>query len=149
MMLKINTEKKYRYRYMLIYFFIVVFGIFTYSFYLYPGGHQIDYFSDTQSITLTKKDIFHSEQYKNDKTEISTLKVALIEYELTFLKELWLVGIFVIGMLFVNVLSLLDQDEIKLTLLIYAIYIIIFIVGFFVYINRVNFMNEVIGKLIV
>lgn len=147
MMLKINTEKKYRY--MLIYFFIVVFGIVTYSLDLYPGGHQIDYFSDMQSITLTKKDIFHSEQYKIDKTEISTLKVALIEYELTFLKELWLVGIFVIGMLFVNLLSLLDQDEIKLTLLIYAIYIIIFIVGFFVYINRLNFMNEVIGKLIV
>lgn len=148
-MLKINTGKKYRYRYMLIYFFIVVFGIFTYSLDLYPGGHQIDYFSDTQSITLTKKDIFHSEQYKIDKTEISTLKVALIEYELTFLKELWLVGIFVIGMLFVNLLSLLDQDKTKPTLLIYAIYIIIFIVGFFVYIDRLNFMNEVIGELIV
>ena len=146
-MLKINTEK--RYRYLLITLLIIIFGIVTFFLDLYPGGHQIDYSSDTQSYTLTKKDILQSEQYRIDKTEISNLKVALIEYEVTFLKGLWLISFILFSSWLTNFFNLLEQDKIKPALIISSIYTVIFIVVIFVYIDRLNFMNEVIEKLIV
>ena len=146
-MLKINTEK--RYRYLLITLLIIVFGIVTFSLDLYPGGYKINYSSDEQSYTLTKKDILQSEQYRIDKTEISNLKVALIEYEVTFLKGLWLISIILFSSWLTNLFNLLEQDKIKPALIISSIYTVIFIVVIFVYIDRLNFMNEVIEKLIV
>jgi len=144
--LKINTEK--RYKNLLIITLIIAFGLVTYSLDLYPGGHRIDYSSDTQN-TLTKKDFLHSEQYRIDKTEISTLKVALIEYEVTFLKGLWLMSIMVFCIWLTNLLSLLEQDKLKPALILFAIFTVVFIVVIIIYINRLNFINEVIKGLLV
>ena len=144
--MKINTEK--RYKNLLIITLIIAFGLVTYSLDLYPGGHRIDYSSDTQN-TLTKKDFLHSEQYRIDKTEISTLKVALIEYEVTFLKGLWLMSIMVFCIWLTNLLSLLEQDKLKPALILFAIFTVVFIVVIIIYINRLNFINEVIKGLLV
>lgn len=128
---------------------IIAFGLVTYSLDLYPGGHEIDYSSDTQTFTLTKKDNLHSEQYRIDKTEISTLKVALIEYEITFLKGLWLMSIMFFCIWLTNLLSLLEQDKLKPAMILFAIFTVIFIVVIIIYISRLNFINEVIKGLLV
>lgn len=64
-----------QYQKLIVYFLILAFGIVTYSLDLYPGGYQLDLFSDEQSFILTKKDIIQSEQFKIEKTDESTLKV--------------------------------------------------------------------------
>jgi len=145
--LKINTEK--RYRNLLIIVLIIAFGLITYSLDLYPGGHEIEYSSDKQTFTLTKKENLHSEQYRIDKTEISTLKVALIEYEITFLKGLWLMSIMFFCIWLTNLLSLLEQDKLKPAMILFAIFTVIFIVVIIIYISRLNFINEVIKGLLV
>ena len=145
--MKINTEK--RYRNLLIIVLIIAFGLITYSLDLYPGGHEIEYSSDKQTFTLTKKENLHSEQYRIDKTEISTLKVALIEYEITFLKGLWLMSIMFFCIWLTNLLSLLEQDKLKPAMILFAIFTVIFIVVIIIYISRLNFINEVIKGLLV
>ncbi len=143
-----KVEKKYSN--LLLYLLLIAFGLVTYTLDLYPGAHQIDY-SDEQNFTITKKGILHSEQHKVIKTEVATIKVALIDYEITFLKVLWLVGIIVFSMCFINLVNLLEQGNIsiKVALIISAILGVIFIVALFVYIDRFLFINEVIRKLIV
>lgn len=143
-----KVEKKYSN--LLLFLLLIAFGLVTYTLDLYPGAHQIDY-SDEQNFTITKKGILHSEQHKVIKTEVATIKVALIDYEITFLKVLWLVGIIVFSMCFINLVNLLEQGNIsiKVALIISAILGVIFIVALFVYIDRFLFINEVIRKLIV
>lgn len=141
-MITLNAEKKYIN--LLLYLLLIAFVLVTYTLDLYPGAHQIDY-SDEQSFTITKKGMLHSEQHKVIKTEESILKVALIDYEVNFLKALWLAGIIVFSMFFINLVNLLEQGS----LIISAIYIVIFIGALFVYIDRFLFVNEVIRKLIV
>lgn len=143
-----KVEKKYSN--LLLYLLLIAFALVTYTLDLYPGAHQIDY-SDEQNFTITKKGILHSEQHKVIKTEEATIKVALIDYEITFLKVLWLVGIIVFSMCFINLVNLLEQGNIsiKAALIISAILGVIFIVALFVYIDRFLFINEVIRKLIV
>lgn len=143
-----KVEKKYSN--LLLYLLLIAFGLVTYTLDLYPGAHQIDY-SDEQNFTITKKGILHSEQHKVIKTEVATIKVALIDYEITFLKVLWLVGIIVFSMCFINLVNLLEQGNIsiKVALIISAVLGVIFIVALFVYIDRFLFINEVIRKLIV
>lgn len=143
-----KVEKKYSN--LLLYLLLIAFGLVTYTLDLYPGAHQIDY-SDEQNFTITKKGILHSEQHKVIKTEVATIKVALIDYEITFLKVLWLVGIIVFSMCFINLVNLLEQGNIsiKVALIISAILGVIFIVALFIYIDRFLFINEVIRKLIV
>lgn len=143
-----KVEKKYSN--LLLYLLLIAFGLVTYTLDLYPGAHQIDY-SDEQNFTITKKGILHSEQHKVIKTEEATIKVALIDYEITFLKVLWLVGIIVFSMCFINLVNLLEQGNIsiKAALIISAILGVTFIVALFVYIDRFLFINEVIRKLIV
>lgn len=145
-MITLNAEKKYIN--LLLYLLLIAFVLVTYTLDLYPGAHQIDY-SDEQSFTITKKGMLHSEQHKVIKTEEYTLKVALIDYEVNFLKALWLAGIIVFSMFFINLVNLLEQGSIKPALIISAIYIVIFIGALFVYIDRFLFVNEVIKKLIV
>ncbi|QUG42823.1 hypothetical protein KD050_06125 [Psychrobacillus sp. INOP01] len=145
--MKLTIETKFRN--LLICLLIIAFGIVTYSLDLYPGGYQLDYYSEAQSFTLTKKDILHSEQYKIDKTEISMLKVLLIDNEITVIKSLWLLSIMLFCTWLNNLFILLEQEKIKPALLISAIYVVIFVVATFVYIDRLNFMNEVIGRLVV
>lgn len=143
-----KVEKKYSN--LLLYLLLIAFALVTYTLDLYPGAHQIDY-SDEQNFTITKKGILHSEQHKVIKTEVATIKVALIDYEITFLKVLWLVGIIVFSMCFINLVNLLEQGNIsiKVALIISAILGVIFIVALFIYIDRFLFINEVIRKLIV
>lgn len=143
-----KVEKKYSN--LLLYLLLIAFGLVTYTLDLYPGAHQIDY-SDEQNFTITKKGMLHSEQHKVIKTEVATIKVALIDYEVTFLKVLWLGGIIVFSMCFINLVNLLEQGNIsiKAALIISAIFGVIFIVALFVYIDRFLFINEVIRKLIV
>lgn len=143
-----KVEKKYSN--LLLYLLLIAFGLVTYTLDLYPGAHQIDY-SDEQNFTITKKGILHSEQHKVIKTEVATIKVALIDYEITFLKVLWLVGIIVFSMCFINLVNLLEQGNIsiKVALIISAILGVIFIVALFIYIDRFLFINEVIRKLLV
>lgn len=145
-MITVNAEKKYSN--LLLYLLLIAFVLVTYTLNLYPGAHQIDY-SDEQYFTITTKGMLHSEQHKVIKTEESTIKVALIDYEVTFLKVLGLVGIIVFSMFFINLINLLEQGSIKPALIISAIYIVIFIGALFVYIDRLLFVNEVIKKLIV
>ena len=147
-MITVNAEKKYSN--LLLYLLLIAFVLVTYTLDLYPGAHQIDY-SDEQNFTITKKGMLHSEQHKVIKTEVATIKVALIDYEITFLKVLWLVGIIVFSMCFINLVNLLEQGNIsiKVALIISAILGVIFIVALFVYIDRFLFINEVIRKLIV
>lgn len=145
--MEVTREKKYRN--LLVYLFIITFGLVTYSLDLYPGGHQLDYYSDTQSFTLTKKDILYSEQYKIDKTEESILKVALIDYEITFLKGLWLMSIIVFSSWFISLSNLVERKKFKPALIISAIAVIILVMAIFVYVERLNFLKKVIGALIV
>lgn len=137
-----------KYRNLLIYLLVIAFGIVTYSLDLYPGGHQLDLFSDTQSFTLTKKDIANSEHYKIEKTDESMLKVLLIDNEITFLKGLWLTGIGIFALWFINLSNALEQKNIKNAIIISAIYSIIFVVAIFVYLERLKFMKSVIEELI-
>lgn len=141
----ITGEKKYRN--LLVYLFIITFGLVTYSLDLYPGGHQLDY-NDTHSYTLTKKDILHSKQYKIDKTEESILKAALIDYEVTFLKGLWLMSIIVFSTWFISISNLVERKEFKPALIISGVFIVLFIMANLVYMERLNFLKKVIGELI-
>lgn len=139
---------KQKYRNLLIYLLILAFGIATYSLDLYPGGHQLDFFSDTQSFILTKKDIANSVHYKIEKTDEFMLKVLLIDNDLNFLKGLWLLGISVFSLWFINLSNLVEKKETKNAIIISAIYSIIFIIAVFVYLERLNFMKSVIEELI-
>ena len=145
--LKLTVENKYMK--LLIYLLIIAFGIVTYSLDLYPGGHQIDYFTEEESFILTEKNIVHSKQYKIDKTEESMLKVLLIDNEVTFLKGLWLVSIMLFSTWFTNLFSLLEKDKNKTALIISGIYIVVFVVATFVYIDRLSFVNEMIRALLI
>ncbi|MFJ7828226.1 hypothetical protein [Psychrobacillus sp. NPDC096623] len=143
-----ELTKNQKYRNVLIYLLIVVFGLVTYSFDLYPGGHQLDLFSDEQSFTLTKKEILNSEHYKIERTDESILKVLLIDNEISFLKGLWLMGISLYAFWFINLSNLLKNKKIKTAIITSTIYTIIFVIAIFVYMERLNFMKSVIEELI-
>lgn len=107
--LKITLIQKYQK--LIVYFLILAFGIVTYSLDLYPGGYQLDLFSDEQSFILTKKDITQSEQFKIEKTDVSTLKVLLIDNEVRFLKGLWLTSISVFAIWFIYICGQFEKKK--------------------------------------
>jgi len=144
--LEVTREKKYRN--LLVYLFIIIFGLVTYSLDLYPGGYQLDYV-DAQSITITKIDIIQEEQYKIELTEENALKFALLKSEIIFLKTLWLMGIVVFSTWFISISNLVERKEFKPALIISGIFIVIFVMAIFVYIDRLNFLKKVIGGLLV
>ncbi|MEK3980409.1 hypothetical protein MKY37_15270 [Psychrobacillus sp. FSL K6-2836] len=144
--MEVTREKKYRN--LLVYLFIIIFGLVTYSLDLYPGGYQLDYV-DAQSITITKIDIIQEEQYKIELTEENALKFALLKSEIIFLKTLWLMGIVVFSTWFISISNLVERKEFKPALIISGIFIVIFVMAIFVYIDRLNFLKKVIGGLLV
>ena len=144
--MEVTREKKYRN--LLVYLFIIIFGLVTYSLDLYPGGYQLDYV-DAQSITITKVDIIQEEQYKIELTEENALKFALLKSEIIFLKTLWLMGIVVFSTWFISISNLVERKEFKPALIISGIFIVIFVMAIFVYIDRLNFLKKVIGGLLV
>lgn len=144
--MEVTREKKYRN--LLVYLFIIIFGLVTYSLDLYPGGYQLDYV-DAQSITITKIDIIQEEQYKIELTEENALKFALLKSEIIFLKTLWLMGIVVFSTWFISIANLVERKEFKPALIISGIFIVIFVMAIFVYIDRLNFLKKVIGGLLV
>lgn len=144
--MEVTREKKYRN--LLVYLFIIIFGVVTYSLDLYPGGYQLDYV-DAQSITITKIDIIQEEQYKIELTEENALKFALLKSEIIFLKTLWLMGIVVFSTWFISISNLVERKEFKPALIISGIFIVIFVMAIFVYIDRLNFLKKVIGGLLV
>lgn len=144
--MEVTREKKYRN--LLVYLFIIIFGVVTYSLDLYPGGYQLDYV-DAQSITITKIDIIQEEQYKIELTEENALKFALLKSEIIFIKTLWLMGIVVFSTWFISISNLVERKEFKPALIISGIFIVIFVMAIFVYIDRLNFLKKVIGGLLV
>lgn len=143
-----EVTREMKYRNLLVYLFIIIFGLVTYSLDLYPGGYQLDYV-DAQSIAITKIDIIQEEQYKIELTEENALKFALLKSEIIFLKTLWLVGIVVFSTWFISISNLVERKEFKPALIISGIFIGIFVMAIFVYIERLNFLKKVIGGLLV
>lgn len=145
-MLKSIIEIKYRN--LLVYLFLVTFGIVTYSLDLFPGGHKVDYIN-AQSVTITKIGIIQEEQYNIKFTEDNKLKFALLESDIIFLKTLWLMGIIVFSTWFISIFNLIERKESKPAFIISAIFLVIFVMATFVYMERLNFVKKVIGELIV
>lgn len=139
---------KIKYRNLLVYLFLLTFGLVSYLLDLYPGGHKLEYM-DAHTITITKIDIIQEEQYKIELTEENALKFALLKSEIIFLKTLWLMGIVVFSTWFISISNLVERKEFILALIISGIFMVIFVMAIFVYIERLNFLKKVIEGLLV
>lgn len=145
----VYDRKKYRKLLVISILFLTTFAMVTYSLDLFPGGYKLDY-TDTQSITITKKDI-QVEQYKIERTEENVLKFALLELEIMYLKNFWLISIIFISTLVLTVFNLQENYVEKArpyALITSGLVVALIVIVVSVYMKSFNFIEKIISGLI-
>jgi len=102
--------------------FCLIAGILAYSFNIYPGGYSIK--ENSEEVTVIKKNFSEKEKHTFEISEENELIIFLIKNDVKQLLTMWLVIIFSVSSLLINLVNLLHRKE-KIAFYITSIILII------------------------
>ncbi|MGE7932178.1 hypothetical protein [Viridibacillus arvi] len=127
--------------------FCLITGILAYSFNIYPGGYSIK--ENSEEVTVIKKNFFATEKHTFENSEENELKIALLKYEVNPLLTMWLVIIFSVSTLLINLAQQLHRKE-KYAFYITSILLIILLpLVFYVYFGKLDRIEDLIRNLLI
>ncbi|ETT84224.1 hypothetical protein MKZ08_08195 [Viridibacillus sp. FSL R5-0477] len=142
-MFKVNlTRKKLSFFSIFMVLFCLIAGILAYSFNIYPGGYSIK--ENSEEVTVIKKNFSEKDKHTFEISEENELIIFLIKNDVKQLLTMWLVIIFSVSSLLINLVNLLHRKE-KIVFYITSIILIILLpLVINVYIGKLDHIEQLL-----
>lgn len=122
--------------------FCLIAGILAYSFNIYPGGYSIK--ENSEEVTVIKKNFSEKDKHTFEISEENELIIFLIKNDVKQLLTMWLVIIFSVSSLLINLVNLLHRKE-KIVFYITSIILIILLpLVINVYIGKLDHIEQLL-----
>lgn len=122
--------------------FCLIVGILAYSFNIYPGGYSIK--ENSEEVTVIKKNFSEKEKYTFEISEENQIIIFLIKNDVKQLLTMWLVIIFSVSSLLINLVNLLHLKDKNAFYITSILLIILLPLVIYVYIGKLDHIEQLL-----
>ncbi|MFF3102101.1 hypothetical protein [Viridibacillus arvi] len=122
--------------------FCLIVGILAYSFNIYPGGYSIK--ENSEEVTVIKKNFSEKEKHTFEISEENELIIFLIKNDVKQLLTMWLVIIFSVSSLLINLVNLLHLKDKNAFYITSILLIILLPLVIYVYIGKLDHIEQLL-----
>ncbi|MGE7837701.1 hypothetical protein [Viridibacillus arvi] len=137
-----RTMKKLRLFPIFMVLFCLIAGILAYFFNIYPGGYSIK--ENSEEVTVIKKNFSEKEKYTFEISEENQIIIFLIKNDVKQLLTMWLVIIFSVSSLLINLGNLLHIKEKNAFYITSILLIILLPLVIYVYIGKLDHIEQLL-----
>ncbi|QOV12414.1 hypothetical protein [Viridibacillus arvi] len=137
-----RTMKKLRLFPIFMVLFCLIAGILAYFFNIYPGGYSIK--ENSEEVTVIKKNFSEKEKYTFEISEENQIIIFLIKNDVKQLLTMWLVIIFSVSSLLINLVNLLHLKDKNAFYITSILLIILLPLVIYVYIGKLDHIEQLL-----
>ncbi|MEK4759774.1 hypothetical protein MHH85_05875 [Viridibacillus sp. FSL E2-0187] len=137
-----RTMKKLRLFPIFMVLFCLIAGILAYFFNIYPGGYSIK--ENSEEVTVIKKNFSEKEKHTFMISEENQIIIFLITNDVKQLLTMWLVIIFSVSSLLINLVNLLHIKEKNAFYITSILLIILLPLVIYVYIGKLDHIEQLL-----
>ncbi|MEX3625490.1 hypothetical protein [Viridibacillus arvi] len=137
-----RTMKKLRLFPIFMVLFCLIAGILAYFFNIYPGGYSIK--ENSEEVTVIKKNFSEKEKHTFMISEENQIIIFLIKNDVKQLLTMWLVIIFSVSSLLINLVNLLHLKDKNAFYITSILLIILLPLVIYVYIGKLDHIEQLL-----